>query len=160
MPMTEENGKYVSDSASQMQQIVLPNDTNILGNLLGGKVMEWIDMVGAMVAYRHSRRPIVTASMERLDFHHPIKLGNIVILKAELTYVGRTSMEVSVSVFSENPRTGENLRTSSATLTYVALDDQEKPTPVIPLLLRTAEEKRRFEEAEQRRIQRDSEKKI
>lgn len=152
--MDNENGKYVSDSASEMQQFVLPNDTNILGNLLGGRVMEWVDMVGAMVAYRHSRRPVVTASMDRLDFHHPIKLGDIVILKAELNYVGSTSMEVSVSVFSENPRTGEKLHTSSATLIFVALDDQGRPTPVPRLLLKTEEEKRRFEESKKRRLQR------
>ena len=157
--MKNENGKYVSDSASEMQQFVLPNDTNILGNLLGGRVMEWVDMVGAMVAYRHSRRPVVTASMDRLDFHHPIKLGDIVILKAELNYVGKTSMEVSVSVFSENPGTGERLHTSSATLTFVALDDQGRPTSAPRLLLKTEEEERRFEAAEQRRLQRAKEKK-
>jgi acyl-CoA hydrolase len=146
-----EEGKTVEDSASEMIQLVLPNDTNLLGNLLGGRMTHWIDLVGAVVANRHSRRPIVTASMEALDFHAPVRLGNLVILKGYLTYVGRTSMEVAVEVFTENGLTGERVFTSSAILTYVALDDQGKPTPVSPLILRGDEERRRFAEGKERR---------
>jgi acyl-CoA hydrolase len=152
--MVEQEGKYVHQSATEMVQLVLPNDTNMLGNVLGGRVMHWIDLVGAMVAFRHSRRPVVTASMERLDFHSPIKLGDLVILKACLTYVGKTSMEVQVEVYSEEPLTGSRRHTSSAFLTYVALDDQGKPIPAPPLLLTTEEEKQRHRDAEVRRQQR------
>jgi acyl-CoA hydrolase len=146
-----EEGKTVEDSASEMIQLVLPNDTNVLGNLLGGRMTHWIDLVGAVVANRHSRRPIVTASMEALDFHAPVRLGHLVILKGYLTYVGRTSMEVAVEVFTENGLTGERVFTSSAILTYVALDDHGKPTPVSPLILRSDEERRRFSEGKERR---------
>ncbi len=149
--MSEEKGKYVHQSATEMVQLVLPNDTNVLGNVLGGRVMHWIDLVGAMVAFRHSRRPVVTASMERLDFHSPIRLGDLVILKACLTFVGKTSMEVQVEVYSEEPLTGSRRHTSSAFLTYVALDDQGKPTAAPPLLLTTEEEKQRYHDAEVRR---------
>lgn len=144
-------GKTVDASATEMIQLVLPNDTNVLGHLLGGRMTHWIDLVGAVVANRHSRRPIVTASMESLDFFAPVRLGYLVVLKGALTYVGRTSMEVAVDVFSENGLTGERAFTSSAILTYVALDDQGKPTPVPPLVLRTDEERRRFDEGQNRR---------
>jgi len=152
--MTKMNGKPVSDSMTEMVQVVLPNDTNIFGNILGGRVMHWIDLVGAMVALRHSRKPVVTASMERLDFLSPIKLGDLVILKAFLTFVGKTSMEVHVEVYSEDPLTGSRRPTSSALLTYVCLDEKGKPTPAPPLILETEEEKNRFQEAEDRRKRR------
>ena len=152
--MTKMNGKPVSDSMTEMVQVVLPNDTNIFCNILGGRVMHWIDLVGAMVALRHSRKPVVTASMERLDFLSPIKLGDLVILKAFLTFVGKTSMEVRVEVFSEDPLTGSRRHTSSALLTYVCLDEKGKPTPAPPLILETEEEKTRFQKAEDRRKRR------
>lgn len=144
-------GKKVSESASEMVQLVLPNDTNVLGHLLGGKMTHWIDLVGAIVANRHSRRPIVTASMEALDFYSPVRLGHLVILKGSLTYIGRTSMEVAVKVFTENGLTGERVFTSSAILTYVALDDQGKPTPVPHLILESSAERQRFVEGKERR---------
>ena len=118
--MAQKSGKYVSQSATEMVQVVLPNDTNFFGNVLGGRIMHWIDLVGAMVAVRHSRKPVVTASMERLDFHSPIKLGDLVILKAHLNFVGNTSMEVQVEIYSEEPLTGSRRHTSSAYLTYVS----------------------------------------
>lgn len=137
-----------------MVQVVLPNDANPLGNILGGRVMHWIDLVGAIVASRHSRRPVVTASMERLDFHSPIRIGYVVLLKGSLHYVGKTSMEVGVEVYSEDPMTGQRTHTSSAVLTYVAINDHGKPTTVPKLLLETDEEKRRFQAAEERRLKR------
>ncbi|HEY5595319.1 MAG TPA: acyl-CoA thioesterase [Nitrospiria bacterium] len=140
----------VSESAADAVQVVLPNDTNPLGNVLGGRVMHWIDMIAAVVAYRHSKRPVVTALMERLEFHSPIRLGQIAILKAAMNYVGRTSMEVGVEVYAEDPMSGKRHHTSSAILTYVALDDSGKPTPVPPLLAEKAEEKRRYQEGEKR----------
>lgn len=142
--------KSVSESAADAVQVVLPNDTNPLGNVLGGRVMHWIDMIAAVVAYRHSKRPVVTALMERLEFHSPIRLGQIAILKAAVNYVGRTSMEVGVEVYAEDPMSGKRHHTSSAILTYVALDDSGKPTPVPPLLAEKAEEKRRYQEGEKR----------
>jgi acyl-CoA hydrolase len=144
--------KTVAESASEMVQVVLPNDTNPLGNVLGGRVMHWIDLVGAIVAYRHCRRPVVTASMERLDFHHPVRLGEILILKACLIYVGRTSMEVMVDAYAEGVHTGMK-KTSTARVTYVALDARGAPTVVPALQLTTEDERRRFEEARQRREQ-------
>jgi acyl-CoA hydrolase len=154
MPKTP--GKPIRDSATEMVQVVLPNDTNIFGNILGGRVMHWIDLVGAMVALRHSRKPVVTASMERLDFHSPIRLGDLVILKACLTYVGRTSMEVQVEVFSEEPLTGSRRHTSSAHLTYVAVDASGTPIQIPPLVLNTDDEKERYQEAERRRERRNA----
>lgn len=135
-----------------MVQVVLPNDTNPLGNVLGGRVMHWIDLVGAIVAYRHSHLPVVTASMERLDFHHPIRLGQIAILKALLVYVGRTSMEVLVEVYTDDPPSGTRKSTSTARITYVAIDAKRRPTRVPALRLTSDDERRRFDEARRRRV--------
>ncbi|MEO5656564.1 MAG: acyl-CoA thioesterase [Nitrospiria bacterium] len=135
-----------------MVQVVLPNDTNPLGNVLGGRVMHWIDLVGAIVAYRHSHLPVVTASMERLDFHHPIRLGQIAILKALLVYVGRTSMEVLVEVYTDDPPSGTRKSTSTARITYVAIDAKGRPTRVPALRLTSDDERRRFDEARRRRV--------
>ena len=152
--MKDIKGNSVSDSAAEAVQVVLPNDTNPLGNVLGGRVMHWIDMIAAVVAVRHSKRPVVTASMERLEFHSPIRLGQIAILEAALNYVGHTSMEVGVEVYAEDPITGTRHHTSSALLTYVALDGMGKPTPVPPLRVETPEEKGRYTEAEKRYLDR------
>ncbi len=146
--------KKVADSVAHMTQIVLPNDTNILGNLLGGTLMHWIDLTGAIVANRHCRSPIVTASMERIDFLNPIPLGHLVILKGSLQYTGRTSMEVRVAVLSENTLTGEQSEASNAVLTYVAVDRQGKPVPVPKLILLNDTEKQLYQEAETRKKQR------
>lgn len=137
-----------------MVQIVLPNDTNTFGNVLGGRVMQWIDLVGAIAANRHCRMLIVTASMERLDFLSPIRLGDIVVLKARLNFVGTSSMEVGIDVYAENPLSGERRHTSSAILTYVALDVHGNPTPVPPLIVKTKEERQRFQAGEKRRMMR------
>jgi acyl-CoA hydrolase len=150
MAQIKTNDKTVAESAADAVQVVLPNDTNPLGNVLGGMVMHWIDMIAAVVAYRHSKRPVVTASMERLEFLLPIRLGQIAILKAAMNYVGKTSMEVGVDVYAEDPMSGNRHLTSSAILTYVALDDFGKPTPVPPLRAETAEEKRRYRQGEDR----------
>jgi len=147
-------GKSPADSSSEMLQVVLPNDTNPLGNALGGTVMHWIDLVAAITAYRHSRRPVVTVSMDRLDFRAPIRLGQIVHLKSQLHYVGRTSMEVGVDVFAEDPATGDQQQTSSALVTYVALNDAGQPTSVPPLVLTTDDERARFNAARRRRQER------
>ena len=150
--MKKELARSIQDSVTEMVQIVLPNDTNTFGNVLGGHVMQWIDLVGAIAANRHCRMPIVTASMERLDFLSPIRLGDIVVLKAKLNFVGTSSMEVGVDVYAENPLSGERRHTSSATLTYVALDVHGGPTRVPRLMMKTKEERQRFQAGEKRRM--------
>lgn len=148
----ELKGKPVSASRSEMTEIVLPAQTNPLGKLLGGQVMHWVDMVAAMAAHRHSNCYVVTASVDYIDFHNPINLGEIVTLKSHVNRVFRTSMEVGVEVYSENVMKGEKKQTTTAYVTFVALDEiTGRPKPVAPLILKTAEEKRRFREAAQRR---------
>ncbi|MBI5376103.1 MAG: acyl-CoA thioesterase [Candidatus Schekmanbacteria bacterium] len=149
--MTKITSKSPEDSYTQMVEVVLPNDTNLLGNVLGGRVMHWIDIAGAITARRHSGRSVVTASMDVLTFEHPIKLGAIAILEAAVIYVGRTSMDVEVKVFSEDHIKGERKKTSNAYLTFVALDEKGKPVSVPKLSLKTEEQKKKFREAEERR---------
>jgi len=144
------SAKYPEDSATRMVEVVLPNDTNLLGNVLGGRVMHWIDIAGAVAARRHSRRPVVTASMDVLTFKHPIKLGEVAILEASLIYVGKTSMDVEVHVYSEEI-SGKKKQTSTAYLTFVARDDNGKPTSVPKLKLKTEEQKKKFKQAERMR---------
>ena len=148
------SGKCPSVSHTTMTELVLPNDTNNHGNILGGKVMHLVDLAGAMAAYRHSRMPAVTASVDSMVFHHPIKVGHLVLLEAFVNRAFDTSMEVEVTVCSENPLTGRRLRTSTAFLTFVALDDHGRPTQVAPLVPETAEELQRYEGALQRRQRR------
>ncbi|MCX8131240.1 MAG: acyl-CoA thioesterase [Clostridia bacterium] len=143
--------KTPSMSVVEMTELVLPNDTNLLGNLLGGRLMHWIDIAGAMAASRHSNKVVATAAMDSLDFRHPARMGEMVILRAKLTWVGRTSMEVTVKVYAENMRTGNVIMTNKAYLTFVALDSDGKPTPVSPLTPETDDEKKDYLEAEKRR---------
>ena len=152
--MPQIKGKTVAQSQVEMVEVVLPNDTNPLGNVLGGRVMHLIDMAGAVAAHRHSRSLVVTASVDYVDFVHPIRVGQLIILRALVTRVFRTSIEVEVKVYLEDYVTGQRLQTSSAFVTYVALDAEGHPTPVVPLIVRTAEEKRRYREALLRRRQR------
>jgi acyl-CoA hydrolase len=145
-------GKPVSASRSEMTEIVLPAQTNPLGKLLGGQVMHLVDMVAAMAAHRHSNSYVVTASVDYIDFRNPINLGEIVNLKSQVNRVFRTSMEVGVEVYSENAMTEERKHTTSAYVTFVAIDEHTRfPKPVAPLILKTAEERRRFREAAKRR---------
>ena len=144
--------KPVGASRSEMTEIVLPAQTNPLGKLLGGQVMHLVDMVAAMAAHRHSNSYVVTASVDYIDFRNPINLGEIVNLKSQVNRVFRTSMEVGVEVYSENAMTGERKHTTTAYVTFVAIDENTQlPKPVEPLILKTAEEKRRFREAAKRR---------
>jgi acyl-CoA hydrolase len=131
-----------------MHELVLPNDTNVLGNILGGKVMHLMDICAAMSAYKHARTPVVTASVDRLNFLAPAKMGDILILKSSVNYTGKSSMEVGVRIESENPISGEINHTASAYLTFVSLDENRKPTTVCAVHPQTDEEKRRFKEAE------------
>lgn len=135
-----------------MAEVVLPAVTNLLGKLLGGHVMHLIDVVAAMAASRHANSYVVTASVDYIDFRNPINLGEIVILKAQVNRVFNTSMEVGVKIFSENTLTGERKHTTTAYVTFVALDaSTRKPKLVPPLILKTAEERRRWREAGERR---------
>lgn len=146
--------KSPAESAVTMTELVLPSDTNALGSIFGGKVMSWIDIAAAIAAGRHSRRVVVTASIDALHFIAPIKLGHYVHIRAKVNFAGRTSMEVGVRVDSENPLTGELTHTSTAYTTFVALDDHGRPAAVPPILAKTPEEKRRLEEARKRRASR------
>lgn len=152
--MPQRTGKTVAESTGEMVEVVLPNDANPLGTILGGKVMHLIDIAGAIAAHRHSRREVVTVSVDYLDFVHPIRMGQLIRLRAYVTRVFHTSMEVEVKVFMEDYITGEHRQTSSAFVTYVALDAEGRPTSVPPLVLRTAEEKRRYRQALARRRRR------
>lgn len=150
----DSRGKCPAVSRTSMTEIVLPNDANVHGNILGGKVMHLVDLAGAIAAYRHCRAPVVTASVDSMIFHSPIKVGHLVLLEATVNRAFSTSMEVEVTVCSENPISGERLRTSTAFLTFVALDENGRPTHVPPLLPETDDEKRRFEQALERRERR------
>jgi acyl-CoA hydrolase len=139
------------NTGNEFTHLVLPQDTNALGTIFGGRVMEWIDIAGAVVASRHCRMVAVTASMDDLHFISPIKLADIVILKASVNYTHKTSMEIGVRVEAEDPKSGDRRHTASAYLTFVALDEKGKPTEVPPVQPETADEKRRYKEAEKRR---------
>ncbi|HHW23144.1 MAG TPA: acyl-CoA thioesterase [Clostridiaceae bacterium] len=143
--------KRISDSKIEMRELVLPNDTNILGNLLGGRLLHWVDIAGAMAASTHAQSVVATAAIDSVEFNEPVHVGEIVILKAHLTWVGRTSMEVLVEVCSENYLTGVIKATNRAYVTYVAVDQNGKPKPVPGLILETEEERTEFEEAKKRR---------
>jgi acyl-CoA hydrolase len=137
-----------------MVQVVLPNDANPLGFILGGAVMHLIDIAGAIAAYRHARRPLVTAAIDGIEFLHPIKVGDLVILKARVTATFTTSLEVQVLVYSEETLTGRRQLTSRAYLTFVTLERDGGKVRVPPLTLETEEERRLFEEARGRRDER------
>lgn len=143
--------KSVSDSMIEMTELVLPNDTNLLGNLLGGRLMHWIDIAGALTASRHSNCVVATAALDSLDFRHPVRVGEMVRLKAKITWVGNTSMEVRVDVYCENMKTGATIKSNKAYITFVALDDSGKPTQVPSLCLETDEERKEYAAAEKRR---------
>ncbi|MFA6596453.1 MAG: acyl-CoA thioesterase [Ignavibacteriaceae bacterium] len=151
--------KKVSDSIMIMTELVLPQHTNQLGNLLGGQLMHWIDICAALCAAKHTQYICVTASVDRIDFHHPIKLGQAVSLVASVNRVFRTSLEVGVKVFAESFKEGKRIHTNSAYLTFVSVDNQAKPVEALKIIPETEDEKRRFEEALQRREARLAEKK-
>ena len=142
--------KTVKKTQIIMHEIVLPNDTNLLGNVLGGRVMHLMDMCAAMSAYKHARTAVVTASVDRLDFLAPSKMGDIMKLQSSVNYTGICSMEVGVKIESENPKTGMTHHTASAYLTFVSLNDKGRPSKVPLVLPETDVEKRRYAEGEVR----------
>jgi acyl-CoA hydrolase len=148
---TELPGRPVSASLTEMTELVLPQDSNLLGNILGGRVMHLIDVAGAIAAHRHCHRQVVTASVDHLDFLNPVRVGDLIILEAHVNRAFHTSMEVGVEVYSEDSAAGLRKHTTSALLTYIALDEAGKPVAVPPLIVETSEERKRFEEAGERR---------
>lgn len=142
--------KKVSESIVVMHELVLPNDTNILGNVLGGRVMHLIDICAAMSAYKHARSPVVTASIDHLNFLSPAKKGDILILKSSVNYVSTTSMEIGVRVESEDTLTGEVKHTASAHLTFVALGENKKPKKIEKIEAITEIEENRYNAAKKR----------
>jgi acyl-CoA hydrolase len=146
--------RTVRESQAEYSEICLPNDANMLGNMLGGHVMHLVDVCGAIAAMRHARCPVVTASVDQMTFLHPIHIGELVRLKSQVNRVFRTSMEVGVKVWVENLETGEVRHTSSAYLTFVALDRSGNRIVLPQVVPETEEERRRYEEAAQRRAYR------
>ena len=144
-------GKRVKESSILLAQVMNPQDANPAGNVHGGVIMKLIDTAAGAAAVKHSRSNCVTASIDRLDFHHPVFIGDMITLKAGVTYTGKSSMEVGVRVESQNLLTGEIRHTVSAYMTFVALDKNGRPTAIPPLILETPEELRRNREAQSRR---------
>src|SRR5690349_8505632 len=145
------HGKFVRESVSEYSEIALPNDANGLGHVLGGKVMHLVDLAAALAAIRHARRPVVTASVDSLHFLHPVRIGELIVLRSSVNRVFRTSMEVGVQVETEELMTGRKLHTCSAYLTFVALDEDRKAVEIQPVVAESEEEKRRYREAGERR---------
>jgi acyl-CoA hydrolase len=146
--------KRADESATEMVQVVLPNDANPLGFILGGTVMHLIDIAGAIACHRHTRSLLVTAAVDDLQFLHPIKVGDLIILKSRVTCTFTTSLEVQVDVYSEETLTGRRLLTSRAFLTFVAISQDGARVRVPPLLVESDEERRTCEEAHVRRAER------
>jgi acyl-CoA hydrolase len=146
--------KRPAESATEMVQVVLPNDANPLGYILGGTVMHLIDIAGAIACHRHTRSLLVTAAVDGLQFLHPIKVGDLIILNARVTAAWSTSLEVQVEVFSEETLTGRRRMTSRAYLTFVAISEDGQRQQIPALILETDDERRRAAEAADRRAQR------
>jgi len=142
--------KTVSESAVEMRFLVMPNDTNPQNSIFGGTVMSWIDMAAAMVAERHSNRPVVTVHVDDISFKAPMKVGDHALIKASINYVGKTSMLVGVKVIAENPFTGITRRTTTAYLAFVALDDIGRPIQIRGLIPESEDEKRRYTDGQAR----------
>jgi len=151
-------GKKVRESSVLTAQVMNPQDANPAGNVHGGVIMKLIDTAAGAAAVKHSRANCVTASIDRLDFHHPVFIGDLVTLRASITYTGKSSMEVGVRVEAENLLTGKSRHTVSAYMTFVALDKNGRPIAIPPLILETPEEQRRNREAQARRESRLREK--
>ncbi|MDX1995828.1 MAG: acyl-CoA thioesterase [bacterium] len=152
------DGKPIADSRVTLSALMGPQDTNGLGNVHGGVIMKMVDEAGGLAAMRHARRPTVTVAVDSMTFMLPIRVGMMIQCNAELTYVGRTSMEVRVEVIAENPLEGTTIVSNTAYLVYVALDGEGKPTAVPPLMYETEEERARAEQAQQRQDYRKQQK--
>ncbi len=143
--------KTPKESLTIQTQIVLPNDTNTLGNLFGGQLLQWMDMVSSIAAHRHCKRVVVTASVNNVSFNNPIKHASLVTLEAKVSRAFNTSMEVFIDVWVEDPVSGEKIKSNEAIYTFVAVDQNGSPLPVPELVPETEEEKKRFEAALRRK---------
>ncbi|MDG6928749.1 MAG: acyl-CoA thioesterase [Nitrososphaerota archaeon] len=148
--------KKVSDSATTMVRLMMPPDANPYGNVFGGTIMKLMDEISAVVALRHARCNVVTASIDRMNFFAPVYVGDLLTLKASVNYVGTTSMEIGVRIEAEDAETGRSKHTGSCYLTYVALDKDGKPAPLPKVVPETPEEKRRWDEALARKRSREA----
>ena len=146
--------KSVSESKSIISTQMLPSDANPMGNVHGGTILKMVDVAAGVSALRHARENTVTASIDRMDFYNPVYVGNLLTLKASVNYVGQTSMEVGVRIEAENLKTGKVTHTGSCYLTYVAIDENGRPTEVPNIVPETPEEKRRWEAGKRRRDER------
>ncbi|HTR20284.1 MAG TPA: acyl-CoA thioesterase [Gemmatimonadales bacterium] len=147
-------GRHPRESEAVLTELMMPNHANLLGNVFGGHILSLVDKVAAVAAHRHSRHRCVTVSMDKVDFREPIHVGELVTAYARVNFAGHTSMEVGVKVVTENVLSGEKRHTNSCYVTYVALDENGQPTEVPPIVPETADEKRRYERAAQRRASR------
>ncbi len=154
MSQKHKKSKPVSASKVEMTELVLPGQTNTLGNIFGGRVMQLIDIAAGVTATRHARKTVVTVFVDQLHFKKPIKMGQIVILHSRIECAGKTSMEIGVDVFSEDPLTGEQIHATTAHLTFVALNQKGEPAPVPSLILESELDKKLFEQAKIRKQQR------
>jgi len=145
--MSDLKPKTPAESAVSTRYLVMPEQANPHGTAFGGAIIAWIDMVAAMTAERHASGEVVTANIDSISFRQPIYVGDHVVLKASVNYVGKTSMEIGVQVSRQNPVTNESILATTAHLTFVALDDNKKPTAVPPIIPETDNEKRRYENA-------------
>jgi uncharacterized protein (TIGR00369 family) len=151
--------KPMRASHIQLAQLMMPEHANLQGNVHGGWIMKLVDEAGAIAAIRHAGRRVVTVAIDQMVFHQPIRIGDLIILEANVTYVGRTSIEVEVQVVAENTITSQRIHTNTAYLVYVSVDEDGKPTPVPPLIAENPAEKARMEVARQRQKQRLAKKK-
>ena len=156
IPNSNENqpGKPVNASRITLSQMMQPEHANILGNVHGGWIMKLVDEAGALACMRHAQQRVVTVAVDQMVFRQPIRTTDLVILTAEVSYVGRTSMEAEVHVIAENPITGEQTHTNTAYLVYVALDEGGSPIPVPPLIAETDEQRQRMQEGQARQTYR------
>ncbi len=151
---TSAKDKTVAASRIRTNELVLPNDTNPLGNMMGGRLLHLMDICSAISAQRHCNRSVVTVSVDSVEFRHPIKLGEVVVIEGEVTRAFKSSMEVALQVWAENLRAGTRKLCTTSYYTFVAVDSDGKPIPVPPVIPETEFEKRRYEEAEKRRADR------
>jgi len=148
--MTDEKGKSPRESSVESRYLIMPHQANPHGTAFGGVIVAWIDMVAAMTAQRHCGKEVVTAGIDSLVFKEPIRIGDHVVLKASVNYVSRSSMEVGVQVTREDPYSGEQVIATTAYLTFVALDENKRPTPAPPIVPETQQEIQRYENAKLR----------
>lgn len=146
--------RHPSESEAIMAELMMPQHANVMGNVFGGVILALVDRVAAVCAIRHSRRPCVTVSVDKVDFREPIHVGELITAYARVNFAGKTSMEVGVKIVAENVLTGEKRHTNSCYVTYVALDEAGQPTEVPPILPQTEDEKRRYDRAAKRRATR------